>query len=68
MRLLYGFCSFFLLVLGLIGLVLPLVPSSPFLIPALLCLHRAFPRATRKLLSFKPVRRLIPRKLLDRLN
>ncbi|WP_461832552.1 DUF454 family protein [Aquifex sp.] len=68
MRLVYFLCFMLLFILGIIGLILPLVPSSPFFIPSFYCLHRVFPSLTRRVLNINLIRKYIPKKVLEKLN
>ncbi|RUM30789.1 MAG: hypothetical protein DSY32_01850 [Aquifex sp.] len=68
MRFLYIACAVILSILGVIGLILPIVPSSPFFIPALLCLYKAYPEFVKRVLKSEKVKRFIPKKLLEKLN
>ncbi|WP_459776176.1 YbaN family protein [Aquifex pyrophilus] len=68
MRFVYFICFLVLFILGVIGLLLPVVPSSPFFIPSLYCLNKVFPGIVRRILSVKFIRKYIPKKVLERLN
>jgi len=68
MKVFYVLCATILSILGVIGLMLPLVPSSPFFIPALFCLYKAFPQFVKKILKNEKVRRFVPKRVLEKLN
>ncbi|NPB08634.1 MAG: DUF454 domain-containing protein [Aquificae bacterium] len=67
-KIFYGLCAVFFFLLGLIGLVLPLVPTTPFLILFLLCLHRTNPALVRRLVRKPLFQKYVPRRILSKLT
>ncbi|WP_164930769.1 DUF454 family protein [Aquifex aeolicus] len=68
MKFLYVICGVILSIFGIIGLILPIIPSSPFFIPALFCFYKAYPNFVKKVLNSEKVRRFVPKKVLEKLN
>ncbi len=50
-RLLYLCCGFLCLLLGLIGVVLPLLPTTPFILVAAFCFSRSSARFHQRLIN-----------------
>lgn len=68
LKFLYLLCGLFSLILWFIGVVLPIIPGWPFLIPALYCLYKVHPNLTKRILSSPKVRKFIPQGVLEKLE
>lgn len=61
LKIFYTLCGIFLFTLGIIGVVLPIIPGWPFLIPALYCFYKASPELARRIVSSPRFKKFIPK-------
>jgi len=64
----YGTCALLFFILAIIGIVLPLVPATPFVILSLFCLHRVNPELVRRVMKLRLFQKYIPKRIMNKLT
>lgn len=68
LKLVYLLCGLSLLIFWIIGALLPVIPGWPFIIPSVYCFYKFSPELTRRVISTPAVRRLLPKRIREKIE